>query len=513
MAIAGILLAVLAVGLLAYHVIKAAYDKPPNFPPGPPRIPIWGSYIQLLLENYKFPYKVMHAFTRRYKSKLVGFYFGPLPVVVISDYEAAKEALNNPALQGRISNVAIKQRMPHRELGINFLEGEEAMEQRRFMLRYLRDFGFGRRSDRLEAEIESEMRELVELIRCGTGDKAVMQPSSYGEGCRRVLLPDALFPGFINGFMPVVAGSRLPRSADGTCRHLGLAGLQAARAGDATGGFLTLHPTLSSIAPKMSGYWDTVESAEKILGYFRKVIQEHEKTYSDDHMRDFIDRYLKEIKERQKTGEPSTYSTDQLGVMMFDTFLPSSMVQSTVLTWALMYVAFFPEVQKRVQQELDSIIGPSRLPNLNDRPNLPYTEATLRETMRFQTLLPIGIPHLALDDAKVKGYNIPKGTVVVTNLWSMHMDKDVWGDPDRFRPDRFLGPDGKITNKDYTLPFSTGKRVCPGETFARQNMFLMLAAILQNFFIRSDGVPPPCISNIPGVVETPPALWVEFQAR
>ncbi|XP_049816508.1 probable cytochrome P450 304a1 [Schistocerca nitens] len=507
-----LLLSGVIVVLLLILLVRTAYSRPDNFPPGPPALPIWGSYIQLLLENYKFPYKVMDSFTRRYNSKLVGFYFGPLPVVVISDYEAAKEAFNNPSLQGRISNVAIKQRMPHEDLGINFRVGPELMEQRRFTLRYLRDFGFGRRSDHLESEIEAEMTELVELIRGERQDEVVVQPSSGGDCSRRVLLPDALFPGFINGFMPVVAGSRLPRTADGMCRYLGHAGLQTARAGDATGGFLTLHSALASIAPKKSRYHDTVESAEKILTYFHQVIKEHEKTYSDDHMRDFIDRYLREIKEKKKTGTDTVYSTDQLGVTLFDTFLPASMVQSTVLSWALLYVARHPEAQRRAQLELDSVVGNSRLPNLNDRLHLPYTEAILRETMRIQTLLPIGIPHAATENTTLQGYSIPKGTVVVANLWSMHMDKCVWGDPENFRPERFLNSDGTLCTKDLTLPFSTGKRVCPGETFARQNMFLMLATLLQNFSVRADGLPP-LHCNIPGAIETPPAFWAQFEPR
>ncbi|XP_047118332.1 probable cytochrome P450 304a1 [Schistocerca piceifrons] len=279
---------------------------------GLPGLPIWGSYIQLLLENYKFPYKVMDVFTGRYNSKLVGFYFGPLPLVVTSDYEAAKEAFNNPSLQGRISNIAIKQRMPNEDLGINFRVGPELMEQRRFTLRYLRDFGFGRRSDHLESEIEAEMMELVELIRGERKDEAVVQPPSGGDGSLHVLLPDTLFPGFINGFMSVVAGSRLPQTADGVCRYLGHTGLQTARVGDATGGFLTLHSALASIAPKMSAYHDMVESAEKILIYFHQVIEQHEKTYSDDHMRDFIDRYLREIRDKQKTGVEAIYSRKRL---------------------------------------------------------------------------------------------------------------------------------------------------------------------------------------------------------
>ncbi|XP_047100351.1 probable cytochrome P450 304a1 [Schistocerca piceifrons] len=508
MALVGVLLAALAVGLLLY-LLLVAISRPDNFPPGPPPMPIWGNYVQMLLINYKYPYKVLDLMTRFYKSKVIGFYFGDSPAIAACDYQSVKEALNNPHLQGRVVNIGLKHRMFGKELGIFFTEGPRWLEQKRFSLRNMRDFGFGRRSEKLEAEIAAELRDLVELIRGGREDQAVVRPSS---GASSVLLPEVLTPAFINGLLPVYAGSRLPRSADETARQMGRAALQFQKSSDTTGGFLTLHPWLAWLAPRLSGYLDHTEGSDKMRRFLEPYIEDHKKTYSDDYMRDFIDSYLREIGEREKTGEPTTFTMEQLSLILLDFFFPAASALSATLTWTLIYMVHHPEVRKRVQEELDAVVGRGRLPTLDDRPNLPYTEATIREVMRIRTLTPISIPHKAMEDTTLQGYSVPKGTVVITCLYSMHMDGDLWGDPKTFRPERFLDGDGKLSKKDFTLPFGAGKRLCAGETFARQNLFLTFSTLMQNFSIKSDGVPLPD-SNIPGIIETAPAFWAQFEPR
>ncbi|XP_049815469.1 probable cytochrome P450 304a1 [Schistocerca nitens] len=508
MALVGILLAALAVGLLLY-LLFVTFSRPDNFPPGPPPMPIWGNYVQMLLFNYKYPYKVLDLLTRLYKSKVIGFYFGDMPAVAACDYESVKEALNNPHLQGRVVNIGLDHRMFGKKLGIFFTDGPQWLEQRRFSLRNMRDFGFGRRSEKLEAELGAELRDLVELIRGGREDQAVVRPSS---GASSVLLPEALAPGFINGLLHVYTGARLPRSADSTARMLGRAALQFTKASDTTGGFLTLHPWLSWLAPRLSGYRDHVQSSEKMRLFLEQSIEEHKKTYSDEYMRDFIDSYLREIEEREKIGEPTAFTSEQLSLILLDFFFPAASVLSATLTWALIYVVHNPEVMRKVQDELDAVVGRGRLPTLDDRPNLPYTEATLREVMRIRTVTPISVPHKAMEDTTLQGYTVPKGTVVITCLISMHMDGDLWGDPNNFRPERFLDTDGKLSKKDFTLPFGAGKRLCAGETFARQNLFLTFSTLLQNFSVKPDGLPLPD-SNIPGIIETAPAFWARFVPR
>ncbi|KAI0643944.1 CyP450 monooxygenase [Trametes meyenii] len=152
---------------------------------------------------------------------------------------------------------------------------------------------------------------------------------------------------------------------------------------------------------------------------------------------------------------------------------------STVQTFFLA-MACYPEVQLKARAELDAVVGPSRLPSFADRDSLPYITAVAKECLRWQSVVPLGIPHRSLDDDEYKGYFIPAGSVVIANLWAFSRDPSVYPDPDRFYPERFLN-DGKI-NPDVqdpnTFAFGYGRRVCPGKHFAEASLFLMVASIL-----------------------------------
>jgi len=107
----------------------------------------------------------------------------------------------------------------------------------------------------------------------------------------------------------------------------------------------------------------------------------------------------------------------------------------------------------------------------------------MNEVWRYRTLAPLSVPHYTTCGTSVAGYNIPGNTLVLINLWSAHMDPALWKDPETFRPERFLDENLAIINQDLMIAFSLGKRSCPGEILARQETFLILAAILQQFNI------------------------------
>ncbi|XP_035664823.1 cytochrome P450 2D6-like [Branchiostoma floridae] len=117
--------------------------------------------------------------------------------------------------------------------------------------------------------------------------------------------------------------------------------------------------------------------------------------------------------------------------------------------------------------------------------------------MRIRTLVPIAA-HATAEDVKVQGYDIPKGTQVLVNLHSLHMDPVYWPDPDRFDPERFLDAEGNVVNKPQSfMPFAGGRRVCPGEQLARMELFLFFSTLLQSFtFITPEGAPAPNTDGI-----------------
>ncbi|CAG7826328.1 unnamed protein product, partial [Allacma fusca] len=155
-----------------------------------------------------------------------------------------------------------------------------------------------------------------------------------------------------------------------------------------------------------------------------------------------------------------------------------------------MYLILHLDVQKKFQKEIDDVIGQSRQPSLTDKPKMIYAEALTCEVLRKSSLAPFGVFHTATENTTFEGFDMPEGTLIVSNQYYVHHDPKIWGDPENFRPERFISPEGRIQKKEYLIPFSIGKRVCPGETLARDSIFLFLTNLFQRFEIRADASKP-----------------------
>ncbi|KAF7324284.1 O-methylsterigmatocystin oxidoreductase [Mycena sanguinolenta] len=116
-------------------------------------------------------------------------------------------------------------------------------------------------------------------------------------------------------------------------------------------------------------------------------------------------------------------------------------------------MALYSEIQKKAQTEIDTVTGPRRLPEFEDRPSLPFVEALYREVMRWKPVTPLGVAHASTEDDVYNGYFIPKGTTVISNIWAMTRDESIYPEPERFNPDRFFTADGKLNDDDILLAF------------------------------------------------------------
>ncbi|KAM7011921.1 cytochrome P450 2J1-like [Tautogolabrus adspersus] len=146
---------------------------------------------------------------------------------------------------------------------------------------------------------------------------------------------------------------------------------------------------------------------------------------------------------------------------------------------------------QRVQAEIDGVIGSSRAPSLNDRDNMPYTNAVVHEIQRMANIVPLNVARMSTKDTTLDKYTIPKGTMVMPTLNSVLHDETMWETPHSFDPQHFLDQDGKFRKRDAFIPFSAGKRVCPGEQLARTEIFLFFTSLLQRFSLSApDGEQP-----------------------
>ncbi|XP_066534829.1 steroid 17-alpha-hydroxylase/17,20 lyase [Hoplias malabaricus] len=259
-----------------------------------------------------------------------------------------------------------------------------------------------------------------------------------------------------------------------------------------------------------------VSMRDKLL---KKKYEEHKVDYSDNVQRDLLDALLraKSSSENNNTGSQEIGLTeDHLLMTVGDIFGAGVETTTTVLKWSIAYLIHHPQVQKKIQEELDSKIGKDRHPLLNDRGNLPYLEATIREVLRIRPVAPLLIPHVALSDSSIGEYNIQKGTRVIINLWSIHHDEKEWKNPDLFIPERFLDKEGNSASPPSLsyLPFGAGIRVCLGEALAKMELFLFLSWILQRFTLGvPSGQPLPDLQGKFGVVLQPQKFKVEARLR
>lgn len=157
----------------------------------------------------------------------------------------------------------------------------------------------------------------------------------------------------------------------------------------------------------------------------------------------------------------------------------------------LLAMVKFPEVQRKAQSEIDKVIGQSRLPQYEDRDNLPYVEGIIKETLRWHPVAPLGVPHTFDEDITYKGYLMPKGTIVIPSVWWFLHDPEVYEDPDSFEPERYLSP--RHEPEPNTAAFGFGRRLCPGRFVADTTLYLGIAQILAVFNIEKaldkNGVP------------------------
>ncbi|TDL20079.1 cytochrome P450 oxidoreductase OrdA-like protein [Rickenella mellea] len=144
-------------------------------------------------------------------------------------------------------------------------------------------------------------------------------------------------------------------------------------------------------------------------------------------------------------------------------------------------MVLFPHIQARAQAEIDAVIGGDRLPTLADRERLPYVDAVLKEVLRWNPVAPMGLPHVNTEDDVYDGYFIPKGSILMANIWQITHDPETYHDPFEFKPERYLGENPEPDS--HTLNFGFGRRICPGKELADTSLFLSIAQTLAAFTI------------------------------
>ncbi|XP_028397801.1 cytochrome P450 1A1-like [Dendronephthya gigantea] len=188
-------------------------------------------------------------------------------------------------------------------------------------------------------------------------------------------------------------------------------------------------------------------------------------------------------------GEELDLNEDTIVSLLTDIFGASVETTTATMLWAIYCLACHPNIQDRLYQELKDVVGLNCI-SVNDKNRLPFLEATVLETLRYSTVLPLAIPHYAERETTVGPYRIPEDTIVFVNLWAVNHDERVFKDAFKFDPGRFIDENGEVNRARFSsIPFSTGTRKCLGHLLAQLQLFLLLGGIVHKYRIELSGCP------------------------
>ncbi|XP_041432877.1 cytochrome P450 2K1 [Xenopus laevis] len=426
-------------------------------PPGPTPLPFIGN---LNILNLKRPFQSLMKLSEKY-GEVFTVHFGPKKMVVLAGYKAVRDALVTQADDfGERAEMPIFKKLTHGN-GIVFSNGESWKVIRRFTLSTLRDFGMGKKT--IETRIQDELRPLIKQFKSHTGKP--FDP--------KIILNSAVS----NVICSIIFGKRFEYNDTTFLTLLQLLNENARLFGTPPLLLFNFYPFLGSI---LGAHNRVLSNTERLKHFFTKYIKEHRVEFSANNITGFIDAYL--LKQEQESSNAGTHFHDEnLVYCVLDLFAAGTETSSTTLRWGLLLMMKYPEIQKRIQKEIKEVVRPGQLPKVEDRRNMPYTDAVIHEIQRFANIVPMNVSRATVRDVNFRGFLIPRGTEVIPMLTSVLYDKYHWKTPHEFNPQHFLDENGKFVQKDAFMPFSTGRRACVGESLAKMELFLFFTGLLQNF--------------------------------
>ena len=466
----------LAISLLTF-VIFIWYNRTTRSslhqPPGPRPLPLVGNLFSINFSKMHLTFAELAEFYGKiFKVSILG-----LEIIVINDISLMRKALQGEEFHNVFSDRPDSFAAKYITFDSDIIVGK--VDQGVFTLRAMLHKGFkvfGEGVARFENQVTGELDRLVSELHLHSKEDIDISP--------------ILKESFSNWMSSLITGRKAQPcdteiiwDFNESVTRLGTLGISS---------LLTQMPILRFLPGKFStSYRNCVKARDRLLQRF----------YESHAFRKETDGLLAVLVQMQmeKNQQAGYEIVSDLRGLILDIFLAGLDTTLKALINSFALLLKYPECKIKVSDEIDRVIGRARPPSLDDRQHMPYTKAFLMEVHRYVTEAPLAVPRVCSRDVTLEGYHIKKGALIFSNLWFIHHDEKLWHDPWNFRPERFLDSDGELLQADHDLrkawvPFSLGRRVCPGETLAMTRTFLYLTRVLQEFDIT-----PPASGCIPNV--------------
>ncbi|XP_077998173.1 cytochrome P450 2U1-like [Glandiceps talaboti] len=479
--------------ILTFVTLVLFCRRPTNLPPGPYGLPIVGALFALDRKPYK-------TFTKwgKVHGEVISVRLGTELVVVLNSREAMKDALvkQSAKFSSRPSNSTTALLLNHK--GISDSPSPVWQAIRKYSLRGLHEHGMGKSVS--EELILDGCEFLIQRL-----SENLNKPTDIRHVC-------------VNAVSTVICTMVFGRRFENDGRDFKrLLELNNALINDLlASNLLTFIPILwyfpLPIKHRIADKWN------KIRDYIDTIMETHDKRVQQKSDGECIaDYFLLKSKEYKETTSHQDLSLsfledpDQIAIICWGLLAAGTDTTSHTLLWSILYLTLYPDIQAKCIEDIENGIGFERPPTFADRSKLPYIEATTLEVQRIASLVPMGVPHMTSESVILRGYSIPANTMVMTNIWGVHMNETEFDNPELFNPGRFLDESRNVVNRGLIVPFSLGARDCPGSSLAKVELFLFLTKLLQRFEFTLPEGDIPLTEGTLGIVNMPPPFRVNVR--
>ncbi|KAK3022591.1 hypothetical protein RJ639_046196, partial [Escallonia herrerae] len=232
----------------------------------------------------------------------------------------------------------------------------------------------------------------------------------------------------------------------------------------------------------LQGLTRRMKAIAKIFdGFFEKSIDEHTDPSRDrsEQAKDFVDTMLVIMESGKAEFE---FDRSHIKATLLDMLAASMDTSATAIDWVLSELLKHPYVLKKVQEEIEQVVGMERMVEESDLDGLKYLDMVIKEAFRLHPVAPLLLPHESMEDCTINGYHIPKNSRVIVNVWAIGRDPEAWADAENFVPERFVGSNIDLRGRDFQLlPFGSGRRGCPGMQLGLAVVRLVVAQLVHCF--------------------------------